>query len=386
MTGVLAAALLVLLAQPAWAHPEGFSGLRVYVGEQRVRVSLTLHTRDFSNWFPTADNPDYVADVCKKLGNQAEELVEIHADDQPAKLTEARAFSPEVGMIQVEMKFAISETTSRIQVWSKHLVRLPSGHQQLLFVEDTRGLADDAAMGSSIREDVLTRQEDSVEVELPRRAATTATTSAAAVGRATTRPQMAGSGNGGRSTPGVSFFWLGVEHIVTGYDHLLFLAALLLVCKNFRQAASVITFFTIAHSITLSLAALDIVRLPGRIVEPAIAASIVYVGLENIFGAHRFAWRALVTFGFGLVHGLGFASALREVGLGSTSIGVAWPLLKFSVGLETGQLVIAAILLRVLLSMRRAPKFDFERRWVPAGSVAVAIVGTYWLVTRVMAG
>jgi len=225
-----------------------------------------------------------------------------------------------------------------------------------------------------------------VEVELPRRAATTATTSAAAVGRATIRPQMAGSGDGGRSTPGISFFWLGVEHILTGYDHLLFLAALLLVCKNFRQAASVITFFTIAHSITLSLAALDIVRLPGRIVEPAIAASIVYVGLENIFGAHRFAWRALVTFGFGLVHGLGFASALREVGLGSTSIGVAWPLLKFSVGLETGQLVIAAIWLRVLLSMRRAPKFDFERRWVPAGSVAVAIVGTYWLVTRVMAG
>jgi hypothetical protein len=128
------------------------------------------------------------------------------------------------------------------------------------------------------------------------------------------------------------------------------------------------------------------VRLPGRIVEPVIAASIIYVGLENVFGRHRFVWRALVTFGFGLVHGLGFASALREVGLGSTSMGVAWPLVKFSVGLETGQLVIAAILLKVLLWMRSAPTFEFERRWVPAGSVAVAVVGTYWLVTRVMAG
>jgi hypothetical protein len=108
------------------------------------------------------------------------------------------------------------------------------------------------------------------------------------------------------------------------------------VCKNFREAAGVITFFTIAHSITLTLAALDLVRLPARIVEPAIAASIVYVGLENLFGKHQFAWRAAITFAFGLVHGLGFASALREVGLGSTSVGVAMPLLKFSIGLETG--------------------------------------------------
>src|SRR5207247_1234678 len=107
------------------------------------------------------------------------------------------------------------------------------------------------------------------------------------------------------------------------------LAALLLVCKNFREAAGVITFFTIAHSITLSLAALDIVRLPGRIVEPAIAASIMYVGFENIFGKHAFIWRALVTFSFGLVHGLGFASALREIGLGSSGIGIIMPLFKF---------------------------------------------------------
>src|SRR5205823_7358745 len=117
---------------------------------------------------------------------------------------------------------------------------------------------------------------------------------------------------------------------------------------NLREAAAVITFFTVAHSITLSLAALDIVRLPGGIVEPAIAASIVYVGLENIFGRHRFVWRAMVTFGFGLVHGLGFASALREVGLGSSSVGLAMPLLKFSAGLETGQLCIAAVILRVM--------------------------------------
>src|SRR5439155_23833773 len=159
------------------------------------------------------------------------------------------------------------------------------------------------------------------------------------------------------------------------------LAALLLVCKNLREAAAVITFCTVAHSITLSLAALDIVRLPGRIVEPAIAASIAYVGLENTFGRHRFLWRAMITFGFGLVHGLGFASALREVGLGSSGVGIAMPLLKFSIGLETGQLCIAAMMLQILFALRR--RATYERRWVPAGSMLVSLVGAYWLVMRV---
>jgi hydrogenase/urease accessory protein HupE len=178
---------------------------------------------------------------------------------------------------------------------------------------------------------------------------------------------------------------LGIEHIVTGYDHLLFLAALLLVCKTFKEAAGVITFFTIAHSITLTLATLDIVRMPARIVEPAIAASIVYVGLENIFGRHRFVWRAGITFAFGLVHGLGFASALREVGLGSTSVGIVMPLIKFSIGLETGQLTIAAVLLRILLTLR-AEREWYVRRWVPAGSILISLIGGYWLVTRVLQG
>jgi hydrogenase/urease accessory protein HupE len=264
---------------------------------------------------------------------------------------------------------------------------LPAGHQQLLFVEQPATTSD--ATPLTLLEDTLTIDHSIVEVELPPAGSSTSATptTRSATDASTLRPPPQGNR--------ISFFALGVEHIVTGYDHLLFLAALLLVCTSFRQAAGVITFFTIAHSITLSLAALDIVRLPARIVEPAIAASIVYVGLENIFGRHRVIWRALVTFGFGLVHGLGFASALREAGLGSSGVGLAMPLLKFSIGLETGQLVIAAVLLKVLLTLRRrrAASEDrmpearaFEPRWVPAGSVLVAMIGAYWLIVRVMAG
>jgi hydrogenase/urease accessory protein HupE len=148
----------------------------------------------------------------------------------------------------------------------------------------------------------------------------------------------------------------------------------------------VITFFTVAHSITLTLATLGFVHLPTRIVEPAIAASILYVGVENLAGSHKLLWRAGITFAFGLVHGLGFASALRELGLGSTSLGIAWPLVKFSAGLETGQLCIAAVVLQIMLALRRREPRAFERKWVLSGSAAVACIGGYWLVTRVLAG
>ncbi|HEX8524695.1 MAG TPA: HupE/UreJ family protein [Tepidisphaeraceae bacterium] len=383
----MGALMVVLLASRALAHAEGFSGHRVMVERGQVRSVLTIHTRDMSAWFPPGKYPNYVADVCAGMERQGRELVEVEVDDRPAALSSVKAHSPEVGMIEVELAFPLDAGAKRVRIWAKHLVQLPRGHQQLLFVQDVRQL-DPQGHGQTLLEETLSTEQDAVEVDLPAVPAERAisaemtTANAETQGAPATAPAstVASHGSGKR----ISFFALGIEHIITGYDHLLFLAALLLVCTNFKQAATVITFFTVAHSITLSLAALDIVRLPSRIVEPAIAASIVYVGMENIFGKHRFAWRALVTFAFGLVHGLGFASALREVGLGSTSVGVAMPLLKFSIGLESGQLAIAAMMLQVMLWLRTRP--HFEHRWVPVGSVLVSLVGGYWLVTRVVSG
>ncbi|MEA2736252.1 MAG: hypothetical protein QOE14_2703 [Humisphaera sp.] len=366
------AVILAVLAVPsaARAHPEGFSGLRLRVYADRATAALTLHTRDMSQWFPPGEFPDYVADVSAALAKRPAELLELRADGKVVEPGAVRTSAPEVGLIEVEIDYALGAAPAApaaLELWSKHLVRLPRGHQQLFFAIDMRGKPPDAADDVTLREETLSIDNDSVIIELPRVGSEGARSSATAPA--------------GRR---ISFFALGVEHIITGYDHLLFLAALLLVCRNFREAAGVITFFTVAHSITLSLAALNIVRLPAHVVEPAIAASIVYVGLENLLGAHRFVWRALVTFAFGLVHGLGFASALREVGLGSTPGGIAGPLLKFSLGLEAGQLCIAAVLLKVLLMLRK--REWFERRWVPAMSVVVALVGACWLVSRVLAG
>ena len=105
---------------------------------------------------------------------------------------------------------------------------------------------------------------------------------------------------------------LGVEHILTGIDHLLFLLGLLVACRRFRTVAAIVTCFTVAHSVTLALAALDVVTLSSRVVEPLIAATIVFVGVENLIRGDEPKGRWLLTFAFGLLHGLGFAGALKD--------------------------------------------------------------------------
>jgi len=155
------------------------------------------------------------------------------------------------------------------------------------------------------------------------------------------------------------YLWLGVEHIFSGYDHLSFLLALLLVIpvgaagisvrRGLGDVVRVVSAFTLAHSVTLVLAGLDVVRLPPRLVEPAIAASILYVAVENLVRKPRH--RFLLTFGFGLVHGFGFASVLREVGLPPR--GVLPSLLSFNVGVELGQLAVVAMVAPMLSVLRR---------------------------------
>ncbi len=174
-----------------------------------------------------------------------------------------------------------------------------------------------------------------------------------------------------------TMFALGVEHIWKGYDHLLFLLALLLPGGSLLQLGGIVTAFTVAHSITLALAALDVVNLPAAPVEIAIAASIVVVGVAAMLdrGAER---RWLVTFVFGLVHGFGFASVLREAGLRPP--GVAVPLLAFNLGVEAGQL---AVVLAAVGVLRALAAYGMDR-WVrPLAGAAVVAAGVFWLVVRV---
>ena len=187
--------------------------------------------------------------------------------------------------------------------------------------------------------------------------------------------------------PPVPTFWgflrLGIAHIWTGYDHLLFLFGLLVVCRSFRSIVGIISCFTIAHSITLALATLNIVNIPSSIVEPLIAASIFYVGVENLIrrGAEP-KGRWALTFAFGLIHGFGFASVLRELGIGSDGHGLAMPLFTFNLGVEIGQISIALIVLPIVWHLRKNPVF--VRRGVPILSGFVALAGLYWFLERTL--
>jgi hydrogenase/urease accessory protein HupE len=179
-----------------------------------------------------------------------------------------------------------------------------------------------------------------------------------------------------------AFVGSGVHHIFLGPDHILFLLGLLLLGGSFRRLLKIVTCFTIAHSLTLALATLHILNPPSSIVEPAIAASIIAIGAENLtasrIGRDRRAWLAFL---FGFVHGFGFASVLRELGLPRNAL--AGSLLAFNVGVEIGQATILMILAVPLALLRtRSPKFG--KIALTFGSVAVILAGGYWLIERTL--
>jgi hydrogenase/urease accessory protein HupE len=174
------------------------------------------------------------------------------------------------------------------------------------------------------------------------------------------------------------FVVLGLEHIFTGYDHILFVISLLFGAKTIRHILSLVTAFTIAHSITLALATFEIVLLPSRFVESAIALSIIYVALINIFNkdSKQQPWLA---FCFGLIHGFGFAGILSEMRLDPAHMAAS--LLSFNIGIEIGQLIIVSIVFPVILWVK---KLTFKPvKWViPGTSAAILGFGLVWFIQR----
>jgi len=174
------------------------------------------------------------------------------------------------------------------------------------------------------------------------------------------------------------FTQFGMEHIVTGFDHLLFLLGLLLVGRSFRNLVEIVTSFTIAHSLTLALAALGFINPLSWLVEAGIALSIVYVGLENILldtVSHR--WR--ITFFFGLLHGFGFAGVLQQMDLARG--GLALSLLTFNLGVEIGQVAVVALAWPILTRIAKNP---YRMIIVRSLSSVIVILGTYWFVQRII--
>ena len=177
------------------------------------------------------------------------------------------------------------------------------------------------------------------------------------------------------------YLTLGFKHIIpSGIDHILFVAGLCLLSSNIKTIFWQATAFTVAHSITLALSMKNLIVAPGAVVEPIIALSIVFVAIENMLLKELKPWRIVVVFLFGLIHGMGFASALNEIGLPAGKFYTS--VLAFNVGVELGQIaVITAVFGSIIIPLR-------NRRWYRTGivyplSAIIAIIAAYWTVQRV---
>jgi hydrogenase/urease accessory protein HupE len=175
---------------------------------------------------------------------------------------------------------------------------------------------------------------------------------------------------------GVAFFALGVEHLLTGYDHILFLLAVI-IAMTLRETIKAVTSFTVAHSLTMALAFFGFVSLPGSVVEPLIALTIVYVAVENVFAVSiRRRW--LLTFVFGLIHGLGFVGVLKEITVSRSELLLS--LASFNIGIEFGQLLVVVIAVPLFHRLRSYDWGAALRRWF---SLSVGGLGIVWAIQRV---
>ncbi len=341
---------------PARAHDPGISTVQGEVRQDAI---------EFESGFAAADVEQLVPPDRRSEGRMTDEefaKVKSLLEALAPKLWELRAGDTVIAPRETGVQLMAGDNVSFKVVWPRpvgadrvtlratQMNNLPPGHRQFVIVSD--------AHGSAITKKLLSARDNLIEVPL------------ATLGEAAEPPPTFWG-----------FIWLGVQHIWTGYDHLLFLFALLVVCRSFRSIVAIISCFTLAHSLTLALATLNVVNLPSRFVEPAIAASIVFVGLENLWRrGEEPRGRWALTFAFGLIHGFGFASVLRELGVGRGGQSIAVPLFTFNLGVECGQIAIAAIVLPIVWQLRKNE--TFVRRGVPILSAIVAAAGLYWFLER----
>jgi hydrogenase/urease accessory protein HupE len=359
---IFALLLVLLMAAPVFAHDPGLSAAHVTRTSAGVVVRLTFSWSALSPLIshdPGSERPaaSSLAALGTELGHSGVRFAQVYSDGilQPAVVP---ALSP--GVTSVD-ELVVSLEWSRvppglIRMEFPVLAKMPFGHRMILII----GESEDA---------VALLDADHTTWELPAASAVTANANAKAGSPAPSRPGW------------TSFVMLGVEHILTGFDHLCFLFALLLVAIRLRDVLAVVTTFTVAHSLSLAAAATGVVSLSPRIVEPLIAASIVYIGIENLFLRRSPSHRLALVFCFGLVHGLGFASALAERLPGITGFAVVPPLLGFNAGVELGQLAVAACLVPLIRLARARPAY--APRLQPAFSLMIATAGFIWFCQRV---
>jgi hydrogenase/urease accessory protein HupE len=346
---VLLVIVAALLARPASAHAVGLSRGEYRVAGDIILVSYVFSGAELATGMPAVD-ADHDGRLSSSEVGAAEEALDrsivratrVRADGSPCSAHLDSAQVAEGDAVEVRASFSCSHPPRSVAIDCEFIDQFSASHRHL------------ATVIASARETSFVLVPAQKRIELDLEAA---------------KPPSATFG---------AMVWLGITHIATGYDHLAFLLGLLLLGGRPRTLIGVVTAFTVAHSITLGLAVLRVVSLRPSLVEPGIALSIVYVGIENLFAAEPTRrWR--IAFPFGLLHGFGFAGTLTSLALPRASVPAA--LFGFNLGVEIGQLVVLAIVLPLVLRARREEGF---RIWgVRILSVALSVAGCVWFVLRV---
>jgi hydrogenase/urease accessory protein HupE len=346
-----AAAILVAITWPrlAAAHPVPFSYLDLRLQNDAIEGSLVVHMFDAAHDL-NVEPPERLLNAAVAL-QRAAELTRLFSDrlvvSADGRRLSPQWLAPDVvadrQSLRFPVRFALSRRPGTLTVFARIFPYDPQ-HQTFLNIYE----------GDALTQAILDGGRPLVEY-------------------------YAGTRQGAIAVI-EKFLPAGIHHILIGPDHLLFLIGLLLLGGTIRQLAVIVTSFTIAHSITLSLAALNLVSPPARIIEPAIALSIVYVGADNLLIKEGRDVRAWIAFAFGFIHGFGFANVLREMELPARALG--WSLFSFNVGVEIGQLLVVAVVATALAALRSRNEAA-GRRLAFAGSVVVIAAGTFWFIQRV---
>lgn len=337
------------------AHDPGLSVATARLGADRFTIHLAMSPTDVAILLPLDANqdgiisPEELSAAKPQLIKTARNAFVVQQDGQPLSSTQATVQTDKTGALQFDISYP-GLTGGELSIRSAIIGNLARGHREFFSVRNRAN--------KLLGETMLDASHDNYAIALTQEA-----------------PPI----NLRHSFQ--EFLTLGIVHIATGYDHMLFLLGLLIVGGSFKSALKIITAFTIAHSITLALATLNLVNIPPKIIEPLIAVSIIYVGVENIL-RRNMDKRWMLAFGFGLVHGCGFASALRDLGIGSDGTSIVIPLVSFNLGVEIAQMALATLVLPIIWKLRERPQF--VQRLVPAGSCLIALAGTWWLLQRTL--
>jgi len=353
--GLALACALLVMGPRAHAHDVSYAHLELRWSEGRIDGALTVHPDDAAmvlavpvpEWFR---QPEFLARAGPALADSLRRRFALRADGRVLAWTYVSARPDSQGRgAQIAFSAPLPSPPAMIEVEGPVFPMVPNHETFVSVYRD----------GVLLRQDVLTTEHRISRVY--------------------------GRGPAGTVAVLRTFVPAGIHHIAIGPDHILFVLGLLLLGGGLARLIKIVTSFTIAHSITLALASLGLVRLPSRLVEPLIALSIVFVAIETLRahdGEHPTRdRRALLAFGFGLVHGFGFASVLAEFGLPREALG--WSLAGFNLGVELGQATIVLLVAPPLAWVsRRAPAA--HARLVRVLALGIAAAGGFWFVQRLL--